>query len=160
MLWYQPTFVFWCGCKIVDYVMHQSFEPPSPPPPACPGESGEHSPVCVSLGGGVNTRFHFFVAWFSDGSKSSGGVSERTTSSRLKIRRTSTQMSRGFTFNLSVDTFLHCLVIWTFDMLFLCSLRSCFLTCPVTSLAFTHTEWMSLSCPGWLGVGGEGRGGA
>ena len=43
-----------------------------------------YSPACVSLGGGVNTRFHFFVAWFSDGSKSSGRGSELTTSCRLK----------------------------------------------------------------------------
>ena len=43
-----------------------------------------------------NTRFHFFVAWFSDGSKSSGRVSEQKTSSNLKIKLTS-QMSGEFT---------------------------------------------------------------
>ena len=109
--------------------MHQSFEPPTPPR-ACLGETGiitSYSPACVSLGGGANTRFHFFVAWFSDGSKLSGGGREQTTLSRLKSRPTSLWMSAGFTFNLSVVEFLHCLVIWTFDLNYLRSSHSRFL---------------------------------
>ena len=93
-----------------------------------PGHSWEkegtitsYSPACVSLRGRVNTCFHFFVAWFSDGLKLSRGGSEQTTSSHLKIRLTPSSMSRGFTFNLSVVTFLCHLVIWTFDINYLCS---------------------------------------
>ena len=102
--------------------MHQSFETPRGQLPQC-----SYSPVCVSLGGGVNTCFHFFVAWLSDGSKSSEGRSERTTSSCLKIRPTSLWMSRGFTFNLSVVTFSCRLVISTFDINYLRSSCSWFL---------------------------------
>ena len=93
--------------------MHQSTHPANGQ-----GKTGtitSYSLACASLAGGVNTRFHFFVAWFSDGSKLSGRGSERTTSSSLKIRLTSLPMSRGFSFNLSVVAFLCCLVIWTFD---------------------------------------------
>ena len=65
-----------------------------------------------------NTHFHFFVAWFSDGSKSSGRVSEQKTSSNLKIKLTS-QMSGEFTVNLSVVAFSRRFVIWTFDINYL-----------------------------------------
>ena len=88
---------------------------PVNPPLEWPGGNGDNHLIFTSLCFPMNTRFHFFVAWFSDGSKSSGGVSEWTTSSSLKIRLTSLPMSRGFSFNLSVVAFLCCLVIWTFD---------------------------------------------
>ena len=55
---------------------------PCPHPGHGGGKAGiitSYSPVCVSLGGGVNTHFHFFVAWFSDSSKLSGEGSEQTT---------------------------------------------------------------------------------
>ena len=84
-----------------------------------PGESGDNHLILTSLcfpRGRVNTRFPFFVVWFSDGSKSSRGVSDRTTSSRVKIRLTSSRMSGGFTFNLSVVAFLCHSIIWTFDI--------------------------------------------
>ena len=104
--------------------------------PHCPhprhgqGKAGtitSYSPACVSLGDGVSTRFHFFVAWFSDGSKSSGGESEQMTSSHLKIRLTSLRMSRGFTLNLSVVAFSCRLVISTFNRNYLHSSHSHFL---------------------------------
>ena len=70
-------------------VMHLSFETPAlhraraPPPPGHHrGKVGTitlYSSACVSLGGEVDTHFHFFVAWFSDGLKSSGGGNEWTT---------------------------------------------------------------------------------
>ena len=99
------------------------------PPGHWRGKAGtitSYSPVCVSLGGGVNTRFHFFVAWFSDSSNSFGRASERTTSSRLKIRLTSSRMSGGLTFNLWVVACSRHLVIWTFDINYLRSSRSSF----------------------------------
>ena len=79
------------------------------------------------LGGGVSTCFHFFIAWFSGSSKLTRGGSEGTTSSHLKIRLTTSQMSRGFTFNLSVVAFLRHLVIWTFHISYLGSSCSHFL---------------------------------
>ena len=154
--------------------MHQSFEPP-PHPRGKAGVITSYSPACVSLGGGVNTCFHFFVAWFTDGLKSSGGGSEQMTLNCLKIRLT-------FSFRL---------VIWTFDVNYL-RLHSRFLLLEMlnvwredlrkavtadstqgtlvctaeyqgvgTSLSIfapvfrnftgfhTHTAWMSPPCPGW-----------
>ena len=66
--------------------MHQSFAPS--PFLGNVGIITSYSPACVSLGGGVSTHFHFFIAWFSDGLKWTGGRSEGTTSSHLKIRLT------------------------------------------------------------------------
>ena len=86
-----------------------------------------YSPACVSLEGGVNTHFHFFVVRFLDGWKSSGGGSEWMTSSPLKIWLTSSQMSGGFTSNLSVVTFSCPLVSWKFDVNYLHGSRSWFL---------------------------------
>ena len=112
----------------------------NPTATATPGMAGakwEQSPhihqLCVSLGDGVNTHFHFLIAWFWDGSKSSGGGSEQTTSSRLKIRRTSL-WGGGFTFNLSVVAFSCCLVIWTFDINCLHSSCSHFDWCIITEI--------------------------
>ena len=58
-------------------LMRQSFETLVPPPTrAWPGESGDnHLKLCFP-GDWMNIHFHFFVAWFSDGSKSFGGGSE------------------------------------------------------------------------------------
>ena len=85
-----------------------------PHPRHARGKAGtitSYSPACVSLGGGVNTHFDFFVVWFSDCSKSSRARSEQTTSSHLKIKLTSLQMNGGFTFNLSVVAVSRHLVI-------------------------------------------------
>ena len=97
--------------------MHQSFGPPTL------GETRDNHLICttcVSLGGGVNTHFHFFVVWFSDGSKSSGGE----WADDFKLSET---QANFFTFNLSMVTFLCHLVIWTFDINYLRSLCSHFL---------------------------------
>ena len=116
----------WCLVKfqskfLHDVIMHQSFETtPSHPPTHGLGKAGtitSYSPPCVSLGVGWTLAF--------TSSKSSGGGNEWTTSSHLKIRLTSSWMSRGFIFNFSVVTFLCCLVIWTFDINYFHS--SCFL---------------------------------
>ena len=101
--------------------MHQSFEPPHP------GYARGKAGTITSIHQLVNTSFHFFIVWFSDGSKSSRERGERTSSSRLKIRQTSLRMSGGFTFNLSVVAILRRLVIWTFDISYLCSSHSHFL---------------------------------
>ena len=87
------------------YLLHQSFEP-LPPPRAWPRESGDNHLIFTGLcfpggWGGV----HFFVTWFSDVLKLSGGRGERRTLRRLKIRLTTLWVSRGFTFNLSVVAF-------------------------------------------------------
>ena len=78
-----------CQC---DFNAPSHLKPP-PPTPGMAGESGDNHLIFTSLCfplGRVNTHFHFFVAWFSDGSRSSGGQggSERMTSSHLKIMLT------------------------------------------------------------------------
>ena len=93
-----------------------------PPPRACPGESDD--PHIHQL---VSWTLAFTRTWFPDGSKSSRGGgsergggrggSERTTSSRLKIRLTSSRMSGVFIFSCR-------LVIWTFDINYLRSSHS------------------------------------
>ena len=78
--------------RLYQWLMHQSFEPPTQPNPTQPrhgrGKVGiitSHSPACVSLGSRVNTRFHFFIAcWFSDGLKLSRGGSEWMTGLSLR----------------------------------------------------------------------------
>ena len=79
--------------------MHKSFVPPHLRHTG--GKAGKitsYSPASVSLGGGVNTRFHFFA-------QKVGG--------------------EGFTFDLSAVTFSCCLVIWTFDINYVRSSRPC-----------------------------------
>ena len=175
------TYLFHQQRTVVIYAPVMWTPPPPPPthtPRAWPGESGDNHLMFISLcfpEGELNTRFHFFIAWFWDGSKSSGGGSEQTTSSSLKIRLTSSQMSGEFTFNLSVVAFSCCLVIWPFDINYLRSLRSRFknalqglvrgfkkgcqtLVCTAeylgvgTSLSIfapVSGNFMSPPCPGW-----------
>ena len=65
------------GLKVLCYA--PVIRPPSPLSNPNPPRHGRekagtitsYSPACVSLGGGVNSHFHFFVAWFSAGWKSS-----------------------------------------------------------------------------------------
>ena len=82
---YTLTAGYVCLC-----VMHQSFETPASRHGwGKAGITTSYLPARVSLGGGVNTHFHLFIAWFSDGSKSSGGGggegSEQTTSCCLWV---------------------------------------------------------------------------